>query len=170
MHIKDTMEIISIIVGVFGSIASIFGAILAIKAKNEAATSAEQAEFAKNQVIKKQKTTSLANLLFEAKKVQQTFGKYSIAQSNKSLVGVEFEKDSENLQNFIFNFNENRAVIEQTTELETDATYDELNKLLTDFSGSRASGDKKDFGKQIRLALDNIIFKMRKSIDDRNEE
>ena len=164
------MEVIIIVIGVLGSFASIFGAIVAIRAKNEAKSSAEIAESAKNEVLKKQKTTSLANLLFEAKKSQQTFGKYSIAQSNKSLIGVEFDKDSEALQNFIFNFNENRAVIEQTTEIETDATYTELNRLLTDFSAARATGDKKDLGKQIRLSLDDIIFKMKKSIDNRNEE
>lgn len=164
------MDIMVIIIGVLGSLASIFGAYLAIKAKNEAATSAQLAESAKNEVIKKQKTTSLTEILYEAKRVQQTFGKYAIAQTNKSLTGVLFEKDSESLQNLIFNFNENRELIEQTTDLETEATYNSLNQLLSNFSGARAANDKKDFGKQIRLMVDDIIFKMRKSIDNRNEE
>lgn len=164
------MEIIVIIIGVVGSFASIFGAIYAIKAKNEAVASAELAESAKNEVLKKQKTTSLTGILFEAKKTQQIFGKYAIAQSNKSLAGVQFGKDSENLQNFIFNFSENRELIEQTTELETEATYDNINQLLSDFSDARALSDKKDVGKQIRLLVDDIIFKIRKSIDNRNEE
>jgi len=164
------MEIMVIIIGVLGSIASIIGAILAIKAKNEAVSSAELAESAKNEVLKKQKTTSLAGVMFEAKKTQQIFGKYSIAQSNKSLAGVQFGKDSENLQNFIFNFNENREMIEQTTELETEATYKSLNQLLSDFSEAKAMNDKKGFGKQIRFMIDDIIFKMKKSIDNRNEK
>ena len=67
-------------------------------------------------------------------------------------------------------FNENREMIEQTTELETEATYISLNQLLTDFTDAKATSDKKDFGKQIRLMIDDIIFKMRKSIDNRNEE
>lgn len=161
---------IEIIIGVVGSFASVYGAYLAIKAKNEAVCSAEKAESAKNEVLKKQKTTSLTGILFEAKRTQQVFGKYSIAQSNKSLVGVQFGKDSENLQNFIFHFNENREMIEQTTELETEATYNSLNKLLSDFSDAKATSDKKDYGKQIRLMIDDIIFKMKKSIDYRNEE
>lgn len=161
---------VTVIIGVIGSLASIFGAYLAIKAKNDAASSAQQAESAKNEVLKKQKTTSLTGILFEAKKTQQIFGKYSIAQSNKSLVGVQFGKDSESLQNFIFQFNENREMIEQTTELETEATYNSLNQLLSDFSDAKPTNDKKDFGKQIRLIIDDIIFKMRKSIDNRNEE
>lgn len=164
------MDIIVIIIGVLGSIASIYGAFLAIKAKNEAVSSAEIAESAKNEVLKKQKTTSLTGIMYEAKKSQQVFGKYSIAQTNKSLTGVRFEKDSESLQNFIFQFNENREMIEQNTDLETKATYESLNTLLTDFSDAKAIGDKKDYGKQIRLIIDDIIFKMRKSIDNRNEE
>ncbi len=163
------MDIIGLIIGVLGSIASIYGAVLAIKAKNEAFSSAQLAKKAKNEVLKKQKTTSLAGIMFEAKKTQQIFGKYSIAPSNKSLAGVQFDKDSENLQNFIFNFNENREMIEQTTELETESIYNNLNKLLSNFSESKAMNDRKDFGKQIRLIIDDIIFKMRKSIDNRNE-
>lgn len=162
------MEIIVIVIGVLGSIASIYGAILSINAKNKSENFATKAEQAKNSILKKQKTTNLGNILFEAKRVQQTFGKYSIAQSNKSLAGVEFNKDAENLQDFIFNFNENRAVIEQTTDIETETTYTELNNLLTSFSGARNTG-KISFGKQIRLSVDDIIFKMKRSIDNRNE-
>ncbi|MCD8413574.1 hypothetical protein [Tenacibaculum finnmarkense] len=163
------MDII-VIIGILGSFASIYGAYKSINAKNEAESSAEIAESAKNEVLKKQKTTSLTGIMFEAKKTQQIFGKYSIAQSNQSLVGVKFDKDSENLQNFIFQFSENREMIKQNTELETETTYKSLNELLTDFSGAKSKGDRKDYGKQIRLIIDDIIFKLRKSIDSRNEE
>ena len=163
------MEIMVIIIGVLGSIASIYGAYLAINAKNEAVSSAKIAESAKNEVLKKQKTTFLSGILFEAKKTQEIFGKYLIAQSNKSLAGVKFEKDSENLQKFIFDFNENREMIEQTTELETEITYNNLNQLLSDFCEANAMADKKNFGKQINFVIGDIIFKMKKSIDNRNE-
>ncbi|KAB8153471.1 hypothetical protein EZY14_009565 [Kordia sp. TARA_039_SRF] len=164
------MELAVIIIGIAGSVASIIGAILAIQAEKKAKSAAEQAELAKNAVIKKQKTTNLAEILFEAKRVQKIFGKYSIAQSNRSLAGVEFAKDSETLQEYVFSFNENRQLVEETTEIETQAVYDELNKLLTNFSEAKAVGDKKDFGNQIRLAIDDIIFKIRKEIDDRNSK
>jgi hypothetical protein len=61
-------------------------------------------------------------------------------------------------------------MIEQTTDLETKATYDILNQLLSDFSDAKGTSDKKDFGKQTRMLIDDIIFKMKKSIDNRNEE
>ncbi|SOU87116.1 hypothetical protein [Tenacibaculum dicentrarchi] len=162
------METVVIIIGVLGSIASLYGAYLSIEAKNKSKASATIAEKAKNEVLKKQKTTYLANILFEAKRVQQAFGKYSIAQSNRSLVGVEFSKDSESLQSFIFNFNENRATIEDTTEIETNLAYTELNKLLSDFSSANNT-NKIDFGKQIRFNIDDIIFKIKRTIDNRNE-
>lgn len=60
----DTMEIIALIIGVLGALASFYGAYISIKAKNEAKRSAEQAELAKNQVLKKQKTTNLAEILY----------------------------------------------------------------------------------------------------------
>lgn len=162
------MDII-IIVGVLGSIASIYGAYLSIKAKNEAKDSAELAEAAKNQVLKKQTTTHLVEILSEAKRAQLTFGKYSITQ-NKSLIGAEFEKDAKIIQSFTFTFNEHRALLEESTEIETESTYKTLNELLDEFMTHRAADDKKKFGKQIRLAIDDIIFKLKKVIDDRNNE
>jgi len=162
------MELAVIIIGVAGSAASIIGAILSLQAAKKAKSAAEQAESAKNLIIRKQKTTNLAEILFEAKRVQKIFGKYSTAQSNRSLAGVEFAKDSETLQDYVFNFNENRQLIEETTDIETQAVYDELNKLMKSFSEAKAVGDKKEFGNQVRLAIDDIIFKIRKEIDYRN--
>ena len=163
------MDIIIVIIGILGSFASIYGAYVSIKAKNEAQTSAKLAESAKNQVLKKQTTTHLAEILYQAKRVQQSFGKYSITQ-NKSLIGAEFEKDAEILQAYIFLFNENRALIEKSTEIETESTYKTLNESLDNFAKHRAAEDKKNFGKQIRLAIDDIIFKLKKVIDNRNSE
>lgn len=164
----DTMDI-TMAIGILGSFASFYGAYLSIQAKNEANKSAELAEYAKNQVLRKQTTTQLAEILYQAKRVQQTFGKYSITQ-NKSLIGAEFEKDAEVLQTYIFTFNENRALIHNSTEIETDAIYTSLNESLENFTKHRAAEDKKVFGKQLRLTLDGIIFKLKKVIDDRNSE
>lgn len=163
------MEIIIIIVGVLGSIASIIGAFLSIRAKKSSENSAKIAENAKNEILKKQKTTDLGSILFEAKRVQQVFGKYSITQSNRSLVGVEFSEDAKNLQKFIFNFNESRAIIEDNTDIETERIYRKLDDLLSEFSVSNIS-DKVKNGKQIRFIVDDIIFKMKRVIDNRNED
>lgn len=160
-----TSEIISIL----GSLASFYGAYLSIRSKNEAKTSAVQAESAKNQVIKKQTTTHLAEILYQAKRVQQSFGKYSITQ-NKGLIGAEFEKDAEVLQTYIFLFNDNRTLVSNSTDIETETTYITLNELLEKFTKHKAAEDKKNFGKQIRLAVDDIIFKLKKVIDVRNSE
>lgn len=156
-------------IGIIGTVASIYGAYLSIKSMKAAKSSAEVAESAKNQVLKKQKTTNLSEILFEAKRVQKTFGKYSITQS-KSLIGAEFEKDAEVLQTFIFSFNENRALLETSTEIETNSAYKTLNEQLDNFTRNKTIDDKKSFGKQIRLAIDDIIFKLKKVIDDRNSE
>ena len=163
------MEIIIVVIGVLGSFASFYGAYLSVKAKNQAQSSADLAESAKNQVLRKQTTTQLSEILYQSKRVQQTFGKYSITQ-NKSLIGAEFEKDAEILQSHIFLFNENRAQIESSTEIETESTYKTLNELLDNFTKHRSIDDKKNYGKQIRLAIDDIIFKLKKVIDDRNTE
>jgi hypothetical protein len=165
----DNTTIIINAVGIIGTVASLLGAYLSIKAKIAAKSSAEIAESAKNQVLKKQKTTNLSEILFEAKRVQQSFRKYSITQ-NKSLIGAEFEKDAEVLQTFIFSFNENRALLEASTEIETDSAYKTLNEQLDNFTKNKIADDKKTFGKQIRLAIDDIIFKLRKVIDNRNSE
>ncbi|KAA3437920.1 hypothetical protein [Rufibacter hautae] len=160
----------STIIGLIGTVVSVFSAYLSIKAEKKAKSSATIAENAKNSVLKKQKTTSLAQIFHDSKRLQQVFGKYSIAQSNGSLKGVEFEKDGELLQNYIFSFNENRTLLQETTEIETQAVYDELNILLNRFTNSRTVNEKKDSGKQIRISIDDIIFKLKKVIDNRNSE
>lgn len=165
----DTMEVIALYISVLGALASFYGAYISINAKNQAKSAAEQAEFVKNQVLKGQKTTKLAEILYQAKKIQQVFGKYAITQ-NKSLIGAEFKKDAEALQAYIFIFNENRALVEDTTEIETESTYKTLNDLLEEFTIHRAANDKKRFGKQIRLTIDDIIFKLKKIIENRNSE
>lgn len=159
-----------VIISIAGSIASLFGAYLAFKAKRLAKSSAEIAVSARDSIIRRQDTTELADNLFEAKKVQQIFGKYSIAQNNRSLSGVDFGEDAGALQSYIFKFNENREIIENSSEIETQTVYDELNSLLNSFSGKRLMNEKKDVGKQIRLLIDDIIFKLRKVINQRNTE
>jgi hypothetical protein len=162
------MELFGIIITVVGSIASLYGAHLSKNSEKNAKSAAEKAENVKDQIIQKQNTTAIANLLYEAKRTQKVFGKYSIAQTNRSLTGVDFNKDSENLQNFVFQFNENRSLLNENTEIETEPTYTQLNDLLVSFSGVRSNADKKENGNQIRLLIDDIIFKMRKCIDKNN--
>jgi hypothetical protein len=165
-----TIDIIVTLIGVLGALASFIGAYFSIRAENKAKSAAVRAESARDSIIRKQETTDLAGILFEAKKVQQVFGKYSIASNNRSLTGVEFEKDAGALQSFIFNFNENRSTISLSSDIDTQIAYNDLNTLLDDFTRSRSITDKKYTGKQIRISLDDIIFKMRKVIDNRNSE
>lgn len=165
----DKLDTAIVIIGILGSFASFYGAYLSIKAEKKAQTSAQVAETAKNQILKKQTTTHLAEILYQAKRVQQDFGKYSITQ-DKSLIGAEFEKDAKILQSFIFLFNENRALIESSTEVETASPYKTLNELLHKFTRNRVAEEKKSLGKQIRLAIDDIIFKLKKVIEDRNSD
>lgn len=162
-------EIILSGIGILGTLASFYGAYLSIQAGKRAKSSAEKAETARDSIIQKQRTTELSQILFEAKNVQNIFGKYSIAQDNRSLAGVEFGKDSESLHAFISSFNESRGNIENSSTVEAQLTYDELNLLLEKFSTAKPT-DKRDSGKQIRLLIDDIIFKLRKSITERNCE
>jgi hypothetical protein len=162
----DTTTIIVSAIGVVGSIASIYGAYLSIQAKKEAKNSADIAEQAKtsaenarDQVIHKQQTTSLVTVLNESKRVQKVFFKYSRAQNTRSFDGADFDKDAIEFQSIITIFNESRGIIEEETDLEANTVYNELNDLLNNFTTSTAKNDKKIYGHQIRLKLDDIIHK-----------
>ena len=159
-----------VLLSVLGSVASVGGAFFSIRAERNAKSSAAAAIDAKDKILKRQKTTDLTQILFEAKKVQNAFGKYSVASSGRSLAGVEFEKDVELLQNFIFNFNECRGTINELSDIETESTYNELNQLQGDFNTGKGVGNKMNYGKQIRLLIDSIIFKAKESIDSQNSE
>ena len=77
------MDDFTIIIGVIGSFASIYGAYISVEAMRKSKKSANIAEVAKNQVLKKQKTTNLVNLLYEAKSIQDIFGKYAVFCTRK---------------------------------------------------------------------------------------
>lgn len=164
------MEILVIIVGVVGSFASIIGAVLSIKAESNAKTHAETAESIKNEILARQKTTELAEILYESKKIQKSFVKYSTAQTQSALSGVSFEKDAQELRDFISKINENRALLEKTAEIKAAEVYKSLNSLLDEYCSNNTIQNKREKGKLIVRNIDEIIFKLRKSIDNRNEK
>lgn len=151
-----------------GAIITVYSAYLAVKAERSAKTSAQIAENAKEQIIKQKSTTTLSEILFKTKRVQQTFGKYTITNSN-SLVGVDIHEDVEILQEYIFDFNENRHLINDKTEIDGNRTYTDLNNLQENFVNC-SQADKKTFAKQIRIILDDIVMSIKNTIDKRTEE
>lgn len=164
-----TAETILQVFGVIAGLASFYGAYLSFKSMNQAKTSAQQAESARDQIINHQTTTEFAHLLFQARTVQQTFGKYSISQP-LSLAGVNFEKDGEILNNFIYTFNEMRSKLVTVTTIKTDDVYHSLNLLQSQFTAGMNATEKSLPGIEIRLIIDDIISKMREVIDSRNTE
>ena len=168
------MKIIDII-SIVGTLVTIYGAYLAIQAKNAAKISEQnaksaqtKAELARDLVIHKQQTTSLVTLLNETKRVQKVFFKYSNLNISRSIEGIDFNKDAEELQNMITIFNESRGIIDEQTELESQKTYNNLNDLHIKFCDSTTKINRKESGHQIRLDLDDIIFKIQKVVDMRN--
>lgn len=163
--------------GIAGTILSFYGAYLAIEAKKQAMKAAEQAltsaqaaNQAVNQISNQQKTTELATTLQECKKTAQSLGKYVIATNNKNLSGVDYNKDAEVLLHFISHFNENRATIDETTDIESELMYQNLNELLTKFTQAKSINEKISYGKQASLLINNIIFNIKKSVNERNRK
>ncbi|MGJ8738787.1 hypothetical protein [Zobellia laminariae] len=163
------MDWIWTLIGVIGSIASIFGAIYALREAKKARASAELAENAKNQVLSKKKTTDLVEILYHSKRIQKVFVKYSTAQTQNSLRGSNFNQDAEQLREFISKINENRTLIKENSEIDSDRYYKELNQLLGDYSSDNSMKNKQEKGKLIILKVDDIIYKLKKTIDSRNE-
>lgn len=174
MYLSINMKILDII-SIIGTLVTIYGAYLAIEAKKSAKKSElkaleakTQAEQARDLVIHKQQTTSLVTLLNETKRVQKVFFKYSNLNINRSIEGIDFNKDAEELQNIITVFNESRGIIDDQTELESQKTYNNLNELHNKFCAATNKTARKESGHQIRLDLDDIIFKVQKVIENRN--
>ncbi|MBU2997341.1 hypothetical protein KO500_12915 [Cellulophaga baltica] len=158
------------IISVIGSIASIFGAIYAIKSEKKARASAELAEDAKNQVLSKKRTTDLVEILHDSKRIQKVFVKYSTAQTQSILKGSDFNEDARLLRDFISKINENRTLIKENSEVDSDRYYNDISKLLDSYCADNTIKNKQEQGKLIIIKLDDMIYKLRKSIDSRNEK
>ena len=157
-------------VSIVGSIASIFGAIYALRSEKKAKESAELAESAKNQVITQKKTTALVEILFQSKRIQKVFVKYSTAQTQAILRGSDFNEDAKLLREFISKINENRNLIKENSEIDSDKYYKEINDLLDKYCEDKTIKNKQKQGKLIILKIDDIIYKLKKTVDNRNEK
>lgn len=165
------------LIGIIGTIVTIYSTYLAINAKKEAKisevnakTAQQKTEQARDLVIHKQNTTSLATLLNETKRVQKVFFKYSNANITRGFDGIDSLKDAEELQTMITVFNEARGMITEQTELDSTATYTNLNDLHNQFCIATSNEQLKEFGHQIRLGLDDIIYKIQNTIEKRNSQ
>jgi hypothetical protein len=158
------------IIGVIGSIASIYGAYHSLKSKKDAQSAAELAESVKNQIISKQNTTELGEIFYHSQRLQKTFVKYSTAQTQNSLSGVDFNSDANDLREFISKINENRSLLDKCSDIDATRVYDSFNQLLTEYSSDNKIKNKQEKGKQIILKIDNLIFELKKAINYRNEQ
>lgn len=151
-----------------GTIVTVYGTFLALRSEKRAKNSAQIAEDAKKEIIKHKSTTTFSEILYKTKRVQQTFGKYTISNTN-SLVGFDIKEDVEILQSYIFDFNENRYLINEKTEIDGKRIYTDLNKLQESFINCLDT-DRKKYAKQIRIILDDIVMTIKNTIDKRIEE
>lgn len=158
------------LVNILGAVASIAGAGLSVYFEHKAKKHALLAKTYKEQVIKNQKTTRLAILYEKAKSVQKGFGKYRIADGNKSLTGTNQRQDSASLSDFLFLFSEEKDLISKLTTMDPQVFQSNLNNVLSDFSQSTTNRKCTEYGKRISTELEFIIHKLRNGIDQSNEQ
>lgn len=164
------LDIIVTISGFIGALASILGAWLSITSAKKAKTSAEIADKAKLDLIKKQTNSKLSSLLSDGKRVQNSFVKYRLPFKTRTLDGINHEQDAEELQTFLLKLNEFKSRLDEIPNFKFSNFYRRINTSLDSFTNTVLDEEIKSYGVTIFKNLDEIISILRRQIDNFNQE
>jgi hypothetical protein len=159
-------EQVNFTLGIIGTLASLVGAWLSIKYAKQARTAAEIAERTKQELFDKQVNSELHTILIESKRVQHGFGKYRLPSQNRTLDGINHEKDIEDYQKLLSIINENKSKLTKINGFNFNTYYSKSKRTLNEFSISTNNEEIQKKGIEVISDLDIIVSVLRKEIDE----
>jgi len=160
----DNLAIWSLIITVFGLIASVFGAVMAWWAEKAAKGAKEAVEIVRLKLEKKRDVEGLEIILKKARCIQRIPGKY-LPEEKSGLEDSDIEKDADLLDKFISELNNRKNSVEKETKINVAEICRILTKSLEAFKGKDYKKINKA-AKQISPIINDLIPKIKKVIED----
>ena len=154
---------------IIGTIASIVGAWISISYALKAKDAAEESKRIKSQLVSQRKTSELSKLEVSCKQALNSMMKYGPASTPASLAGINTQKDSFDVQNFIVLLREHRLYFGDTRFNKADVFCRDITALLDDFAQSSTSDDQRKYGKQLFTCLSSISAAIKRLLDRMRE-
>ena len=160
------MEVVSLIVGIVGAIASGYGAYLAISEAKKAKVSANKAEQMKNAIATEQNKISLSRLFNETKNCMRvTIKMATSATPDKKIRGLDYQESIGKVREYIDTLKENCHYLPEPkiklVEKEYKTIETELIKLAKETDQSR----KYEIGDGIHNSMGEIIKHIKPELD-----
>jgi hypothetical protein len=159
----DAMTLLTII----GALASIGCAAYALWQAIRSRKAANEAIAVRKQLIDYRKASELSQLQTVCKKAQRSMEKYGPGWTPSSLKGVSFEKDGQDVQEFVLLLRENRTYFGNKAPNDADEFCDTLLQILDKLS--ETSQKAREYGKQILLHLNIMNSNLKKKLDSKRE-
>jgi len=155
------------IIGIIGSVASLIGAFLSYKSKNEARDAAAEVKIARNQMIQRKQNIELVELLTKAKQVQRAFNKYRTATFGAGINDGSISQDLEQAESLLSDINEQKQLIKDETDLNIERIHTDLRESVDSFYFHfNENNELHTHARKINISLNQIIDRIRAAVNN----
>jgi len=160
------MELISLIVGVVGAIASGYGAYLAINGANKAEKSANKAELMKNAIVTEQNKINLSRLFSETQSAMRTSIQLATsATPTKKTRGLDYQKSIEILRKYVDTIKENYHYLPENKIPLVEKEYKNIEKQIVLLAQENEQQKKYLIGDKIHKSMGELIKIIKPELD-----
>lgn len=162
----DSATLIGLFLTAFGTIATIWGAIVATKQAKDAAKSAADAMQARNQIINQGRTSDLAELKVHCERAIRSMEKYGPAASVTSLIGILPSTDAHDVQKLILEANRLNELFPKN---EAKLFVQRMSPLLVLFVSPVEQGRIPENGKAVLMEVSTFLGVVKTILDIKRE-
>jgi len=157
-------------ISIVGSIASIFGAIWALKEAKKAASSATAADRARREVVERRDLAEVAQIHGEIKRILNLVARVGPTSTSQQMKGVNCADIAREVETFVAMLLERRS---HFSDFYGDRATELRNDLRTDIEGlaeAKTFEEKKRFGKNIYYRIENFTPVVKELSDAKQEQ
>lgn len=162
------MEILPVI-GILGSVASIFGAFISWKQAANSKKSASEAEKFKNHIIQHRKGSEITQIQDVCRKTLKAIEKFGPAAIPENLQGASVSREAKSVQDFLQILAEHRADFITDTLNEADKLCTSITPLLDSFAQASSTEGKMKYGRKIYYLITPFLSVLKNMLDQHRE-
>ncbi|MBE7661231.1 hypothetical protein [Tenacibaculum finnmarkense] len=160
------MEIVSIIIGVLGALASGYGAYLAIREAKKAKSSAEKAEEMKKAIATEQNKISLGRLYNETKNCMRVSIKMATsATPDKKLRGLDYQQSIGKIREYIDILKESCHYLPEPKVKLVEKEYKSIESQIVLLAKENDQSKKYEIGDGIHKSMGEIMKHIKPELD-----
>jgi hypothetical protein len=151
---------------IFGTVVSIWGAVLSQQQAVASKKSAGEAELAKRQIVNQRRTSDLAELKVYCERAQKSMEKYGPGASATSLSGINPDNDAADVRTLLLEASKNRESFQRG---EVEIFVSKIAPLLDAFVQPKARHRIQQNVREVLMEVANFLAAVKSSHDSKRE-